>query len=147
MRGLVSVSALFAILSLAPSEMGAGQAIVEMQQLTPRTLPRKKRPDLVIPGKAGPAITTARVAVLPPAPLAPSPKPLDPALLAPIEAGTPISTLREKLGNPTGGMTVAGSDGVRGTWIYALTDGRTVELRIENGLLASFQFKGPKTAP
>lgn len=106
----------------------------------------KTRPGDATPDNAGPAITTVPVPVLRQAPLAPSPKPLDPALLAPIEPGMPAATLREKLGKPTGGATITGSDGVQGTLIYALTDGRTVEFRIENGLLASFQFKGQKPA-
>ena len=107
-----------------------------------KTTPQTARP----PGTDTPHSRSTGSSVLPVRQAPPSlpSKPLDPALLASVEPGMTRSKLREKLGQPGSALTITSSHEVLETWTYALTDGRTANFRIKDGVLASYQIEGQK---
>jgi hypothetical protein len=69
--------------------------------------------------------------------------PVSPEALASIDVGTARSAVLDKLGKPPGSITIPGDDGFVEIWTYQVTDGTTVKLHIENGVVTS---REPKTA-
>lgn len=92
---------------------------------------------------ANPAITIPATRALQ-APAPPPPPPLDATLLESVQAGMRGPGLREKLGRPGSALTLTSSDGVLETWTYALTDGRTAQLQLKDGVLTSLQIQDQK---
>jgi len=69
--------------------------------------------------------------------------PVSPEALASIDVGTSRSAVLDKLGKAPGSITIPGDDGFVEIWTYQLTDGSTVKLNIEKGVVTS---REPKTA-
>jgi hypothetical protein len=63
--------------------------------------------------------------------------PLNPEVFASIDVGTTRSAVLEKLGKPSGLITLPGDDGFVEIWAYKLTNGNTSKLHIEKGIVTS----------
>jgi hypothetical protein len=63
--------------------------------------------------------------------------PVSPEVFASIDVGSPRSAVLDKLGKPSGSLTIPGDEGFVEIWTYQLTDGSAAKIKLEKGVVTS----------